>query len=184
MRSNPSIERTLFTSHCALEPLLKAHAAEMFTVLADPAIYEFENAPPESLQALEARYERLEARAPATRNEQWLNWVVRIPTGQLAGYVQATVLPDRTALIAYELNSAHWRQGIGSAAVSAIATELASHYSVQTLVAVLKASNYRSAALLRKLGFRPADEATTAKHRDEPGELVMFKPASDPANAA
>jgi hypothetical protein len=31
-----------------LEPQVAAHAAEMFRVLGDPAIYEFENAPPES----------------------------------------------------------------------------------------------------------------------------------------
>ena len=31
-----------------LEPLVPAHATEMFGVLSDPAIYEFENSPPES----------------------------------------------------------------------------------------------------------------------------------------
>ena len=40
--------RTLSTSRCTLEPLVVKHAPEMFHVLSDPAIYEFENQPPQS----------------------------------------------------------------------------------------------------------------------------------------
>jgi hypothetical protein len=40
--------RTVEASRCTLEPLVVAHAQEMFSVLSDPAIYEFENEPPPS----------------------------------------------------------------------------------------------------------------------------------------
>ena len=91
-----------------LEPQLAVHAAQMFEVLSDPAIYEFENTPPVSAASLAERFARLESRVSPDRTEQWLNWVIRLPTGALAGYVQATIAADGTAHIAYELGSAFW----------------------------------------------------------------------------
>jgi ribosomal-protein-alanine N-acetyltransferase len=151
-----------------LEPQIAAHAAEMFDVLSDPAIYEFENAPPRSAAWLTDRFARLESRISPDGAEQWLNWVVRLPTGALAGYVQATIAADRTAHIAYELASGFWRQGIGSAAVSGMLAELGATYGVCTFVATLKSRNYRSLALLRALGFdrvgsRDSDEVVMCK---------------------
>ena len=55
--------KTLAASHCLLEPLVAAHAHEMFPVLSDPAIYEFENLPPISEEWLTERYQRLESRS-------------------------------------------------------------------------------------------------------------------------
>jgi hypothetical protein len=39
---------TIVTDFCVLEPQTACHAPEMFKVLSDPAIYEFENNPPQS----------------------------------------------------------------------------------------------------------------------------------------
>jgi RimJ/RimL family protein N-acetyltransferase len=136
-----------------LEPQVAAHAAEMFDVLSDPAIYEFESSPPVSAAWLTERFTKLESRVSPEGTEQWLNWVVRLPTGALAGYVQATIAADRTAHIAYELASRFWRQGIGRAAVSAMLEELGATYGVRTFMATLKERNYRSLALLQALGF-------------------------------
>ena len=176
--------RTLVATSLVLEPLVAAHAREMFEVLSDPAIYEFENSPPSSAEWLEERYRRLEHRGPASGCEKWLNWVMRLPNGQLAGYIQATVLRDNTALVAYELNSRHWRQGLASSAVQTMLEELSGHYRVQTFVAVLKATNYRSSGLLRKLGFAPASDQLATKFKDDPDELVMVKRSSGTEDAA
>lgn len=151
-----------------LEPLLAAHAAEMFEVLSDPAIYEFENAPPKSVAWLTERFAKLELRVSPDGTEQWLNWVIRLPSGALAGYVQATIARDCTAHIAYELASRYWRQGIGSAAVSGMLQELALDYGVCTCVATLKEPNYRSFALLQSLGFERFGLSDS-------GEIVMRK---------
>jgi ribosomal-protein-alanine N-acetyltransferase len=151
----PDSMRTLALTRCTLEPLLATHAEAMFEVLSDPAIYAFEGAPPASPDWLRARYLRLESRRSPDGRQQWLNWVLRLPGGDLAGHVQATVLPGGFALVAYELASRHWRQGIGSAAVRAMLGELAATHGVHTAVAVLKAGNHRSAGLLRHLGFAP-----------------------------
>ena len=51
--------RTIAAPPFVLEPQLAAHAHEMFTVLSDPAIYEFENTPPIDEEWLRKRYERL-----------------------------------------------------------------------------------------------------------------------------
>jgi ribosomal-protein-alanine N-acetyltransferase len=156
----------------ALEPQVAAHAAEMFEVLCDPAIYEFENSPPESLAWLAERFTRLESRASPDGMQRWLNWVIRLPTGALAGYVQATITPDGTAHIAYVLASRFWRQGIGSAAVKLMLAELAANYGVARFDATLKARNFRSLALLRSLGFEstgPVDGEEIVMCRQVPG---------------
>ncbi|KPJ82135.1 MAG: hypothetical protein AMJ58_02500 [Gammaproteobacteria bacterium SG8_30] len=84
---------------------------------------------------------------------------------------------------AYELNSEYWRRGIGSAAVQAMLHELGTQYEVERYVAVLKASNFRSLGLLRRLGFGSADESEAAAWRDTPDELVMVKAARRIADA-
>ncbi|GJM43437.1 MAG: acetyltransferase [Gemmatimonadota bacterium] len=146
----------------------------MFRVLSDPAIYEFENEPPVSEEWLANRYRLLETRESRDGAERWLNWVVRLPAGELAGYVQATVLASGTSLVAYELNSRHWRQGIGGSAVTAVLEELRSSYATRTFVAVLKAANYRSMALLRALGFSPAPQLQAAEFGPDADERVML----------
>ena len=70
--------RTIEIATLKLEPQVAAYADAMFAVLSDPAIYEYENAPPESLEWLRARFAKLEARHSADEQERWLNWVIRI----------------------------------------------------------------------------------------------------------
>ena len=171
--------KTISAPPLLLEPLTVHHAQEMFTVLSDPAIYEFENEPPASEEALSRRYTILEGRRSQDGTQTWLNWVIRVRSGELAGYVQATVLRSGSALIAYELASRYWRQGIGSTAVAGMLAELRLNYSVNLYVAVLKARNHRSVALLRVLGFKPASAEQTSAFAPEAGELVMIKPVSD-----
>jgi RimJ/RimL family protein N-acetyltransferase len=170
--------RALRASSFLLEPQVAAHAPEMFAVLGDPAIYEFENEPPQSLEWLAARYAKLESRQSPDGTQAWLNWVIRLASGRLAGYVQATVLRDGVALVAYELASAYWRQGIGSTAVAAMLEELRLRYAAKLFVAVLKARNHRSSGLLRKLGFEPASADQRARFGGEPDEAVMVRPAA------
>jgi len=145
--------RAIAADGLTLEPQVVAHAEEMFAVLSDPAIYEYENQPPASLASLCERYARLEARRSLDGHEQWLNWVIRLTSGELAGYVQATVVAGARAGIAYELSSRYWGRGLARRAVEAMIGELAVHYGVRTLTAVLKDANGRSRRLLEQLGF-------------------------------
>ena len=158
-----------------LEPQTAAHADEMFVVLSDPAIYEHENEPPRSVEWLRERFARLESRRSADGREQWLNWVIRLPTKELIGYVQATVRTNGSAAIAYELNSAHWRRGYGREAVEAMIAELAASYGVHRLTAVLKHENQRSLRFLEGLGFSPASPESARAHDVGPDELLMCR---------
>ena len=167
--------RAIETGSLTLEPQLAAHADEMFVVLSDPAIYEYENEPPRSRDWLRERFTRLESRRSADGRQQWLNWVIRLPTSELIGYVQATVHGDGSAGIAYELSSAYWGRGYARQAVEAMIAELAERYGVHRLNAVLKRANHRSVRLLERLGFGPASDDSRAEHGVSSDELLMCR---------
>jgi [ribosomal protein S5]-alanine N-acetyltransferase len=167
-----------------LEPLCAGHAAEMFGVLADPAIYEFENEPPRSVASLQVRYEKLETRVSPEGDELWLNWAVRLPGGELAGFVQATVLGSAQAYVAYVLASRYWRRGIASSSVRAVLEDLEATYSIKEAFAVLKEANYRSVGLLAKLGFKSVEPHTPPPWPAEEGEITMRLQLGSTANAA
>jgi len=157
----------------ALEPQLPIHAEQMFEVLSDPAIYEYENEPPASVDWLRARFARLESRQSPDGCEKWLNWVIRLPSSELAGYVQATVHPGGRAAIAYELASRYWRRGFAREACEAMLSELA-RYGVRNVHAVFKRKNVRSLCLLERLGFAPAAPEAYVR----PDELLMTRSLS------
>lgn len=165
-------------ARCTLEPLVEAHAEALFAALSDPAIYEFEGMPPPSVAALAAGIRRKVSRVSPDGREVWLNWVVRLPDGALAGYVQATVYASGTAQVGYEFASRHWRQGIGSAAVGWALQELAAAHAVHTVVAVLKAANFRSLGLLNRLGFVAGLPDDTSAAEAEPDEVVRVLPVA------
>jgi RimJ/RimL family protein N-acetyltransferase len=151
-----------------LEPQLASHAAELYAVIADPALYEFiDTKEPASEAALRERLTRLESRTSPDGTEHWLNWIVRSSAGELVGYVQATVTPDHSAEIAYVLGRAHWRKGYAYAACTAMIDELRKSYGVTRLTATLDPANTASLALLRKLGLGLVWE-------DVPGEEVGY----------
>ena len=174
------VMRTLSCPVCTLEPLLEAHAHEMFELLNDAALYALEGAPPASVAHLASVYRRLEHRRSDDGNETWLNWVLRLPSGEAAGYVQATVLPQGLAYVAYAVGSRHWRRGLGSAAVALMIDELVSAWGVQRVAAVLKARNLASLRLLQRLGFEPDASAAPAGYEPEDDEIALTRPAARP----
>lgn len=169
--------RSLVCSRCTLEPQVEAHAAEMFAVLSDPAIYEYEGVPPPSVEKLAAGFRRRETRMSPDGREKWLNWVVRLPSGELAGYVQATVYESLAAYIGHEFSSRFWRRGIGTAAINCMLDDLRDSYGVHTFVAVLKSANFRSMALLGKLGFKPGTKEDAVLYEATPDETTLVRPA-------
>ena len=161
--------RTLTAATLRLEPQLPAHAEAMFAVLSDLAIYHFGNRPPISLDSLRQRFESLVSGCSPDGSEHWLNWVVRLPDAQLAGYVQATIDADGLATIGYELGSAWWGCGIATQAVARMIEELQDHYQIRGLRASLNPDNLRSMRLLRRLGFEPARPGPLEQASPVPG---------------
>ena len=165
--------RVIEAGSLRLEPQTAQHAAEMFAVLSDPAIYEYENEPPMSAEWLRERFSRLETRTSADGREQWLNWVIRIPSSELIGYVQATIYPAERANIAYVLSSAYWGQGYARQATEAMMAELAGHYGVRDIFAVLKQKcAFRASA--RATGFCACSAGTIRRTTGRTGRTAVF----------
>ena len=109
------------TDRLDLEPLLREHADELFSVLSDPMLYEFtRGAPPVSVAELHGRYVFLESRRSPDGTQAWLNWVIlERATGMSIGYVQATV-ESRQADIAWVVGTPWQRRGFATEAVVAM----------------------------------------------------------------
>ena len=172
--------RILVADGLTLEPQTAAHAIEMFAVLRDPALYEHEGEPPPSLEWLRSRFARLEARRSADGTEHWLNWVVRLPSAEAVGYVQATARRDGHAYVAYVISSAHWGRGVARRAVEAMIAELSARYGIEVLWAILKEHNARSRQLLVRLGFTAVPPESHAGHPVDSGEALMCRRADGP----
>lgn len=156
--------RTLRAGGLRLEPLVAAHAVELFPLLADPEIYRhLDESPPASLAWLRERYARLESRASPDGRQAWLNWVVRDAEGRAMGYVQATV-EARTAWVAYVLGREHQGRGHATRAMEAMLGHIAAEHGVERFLAVVEADNAPSIRLLGRLGFKPVPAAERPAH--------------------
>lgn len=157
-----------------LEPRTAAHAEALFAVLAEPRLYEFiDEDPPASVEALREKFQRSESGRSPDGSEQWLNWVVRDASGQVAGYVQATIEAGGETNIAYVFGSAFWGLGIASAAVEAMLRILATEFDVKTFYVVAERANARSARLAERLGFTPAPPELCARRGVAPGDKLL-----------
>ena len=168
---------TLVAGDLVLEPLTVAHADAMFDdVLCDPRLYTFlDDGPPPSREHVRASYARLETRRSPDGGQQWLNWIVRGPSGDLLGYVQATVISADTAWVAYLLASRYWGHGHAARATRAMIEHLRSGRRITTFLATVEAAHDRSIALLERLSFRPATAERAADHALTPTERLFVR---------
>ena len=147
----------IHTERLLLEPLVASHAEEMFPVLSDQAIYQWlDYGPPDSVEALQTLYSRLEAGHFPDGTEVWLNFLVRLKGGQAMGYVQATVYPGQKSYVAYVFAAPYWGGGYATEAMTALLAHLAREHPTPVTMAVIEVENLRSAALLRRLDFTAA----------------------------
>jgi len=148
----------LRTAQLDLEPLSVSHADEMFALLADATLYRYiDHPPPPSLEHLRQVYTRQAVGQSADGREIWLNWVLRErATGLAVGTVQATVLGDGRAWVAYMLGRDFWGRGHARAATAAMVEHLLAHCHCHELMACVEQDNDRSLHLLACLGFAPA----------------------------
>lgn len=159
-----------------LEALVTAHADEMFHVLVDPSIYEFiEDDMPSSVEALRRRYMVLETRRSPDRSELWLNWVVRGASGDLLGYVQATLMTPGTAWVAYAFASRHWGRGVAEQAVRQMIRLLTTEHEVVRLLAAVDQRNARSLRLLERLGFSVLPLSQQRLRGVSPGSILLSR---------
>jgi RimJ/RimL family protein N-acetyltransferase len=138
---------------------MESHAPFLFPLLQDETLWEFtDEAPPESLLALRARYRRLESRRSADGTQLWLNWVIALHDGTVMGFVQATVPADRAPIeIAYVLGRPYWSHGFAYEAISAMMASIEESLGVVEFRATVDHRNVASGRLLGRLGFAAVD---------------------------
>jgi ribosomal-protein-alanine N-acetyltransferase len=143
------------TARLRLEPLRRAHAAEMFALLSDPRMYLYiPQKPPADVASLADTYERLESRTSPDGEERWLNWIARSKAdGDCIGFVQVTLRPDASAYFAYEIGVAHWNQGFATEACARILEAIFDDPQIDHVVAEVDTRNAASIRLLERLGF-------------------------------
>ncbi len=166
--------RTIESGSLRLEPLVAAHAEEMFGPMSDSAIYAYMPLlPPASASALRQRYAHLEKGRSADGRERWLNWVVRLHSLECVGFVQTTIYPGLTADFAFAFAPAYWGRSVAFEACRAVLPRLRRDFAVRALYATVDPRNARSIRLLGRLGFR-AVPAQDYPHGDvEPDDLVF-----------
>jgi [ribosomal protein S5]-alanine N-acetyltransferase len=169
--------RTLHSASLTLEPLVVAHADAMFAALSAPEMYAYmPGKPPASVEALRERYARLESRRSGDGTQQWLNWIVRMRTGECAGFVQATIHPQRTADFAFAFAPQHWGHGVAFEACSTAIPSLFEDFDVAALYCTVDPSNRRSLRLLERLGFQEIAPHRYPHVNAEPGDRVLERP--------
>jgi RimJ/RimL family protein N-acetyltransferase len=166
--------RALHSASLTLEPLVAAHADAMFAALSAPEMYAYmPGKPPASVEAVRERYARLESRRSADGTQQWLNWVVRMRTGECAGFVQATIHPQLTADFAFALAPRHWGHGVAFEACTTAIPALFADFDVTALYCTVDRSNRRSLRLLERLGFQEIASDRYPHGNAEPGDRVF-----------
>ncbi len=144
----------LTTPRLVLEPLVPDHADALFAGLSDPLLYTYiPGDPPASVEALRARYRRLESRWSPDGLERWLNWAVRLPDGAYVGLAEATVREDQRASVAYFVFAPFMRQGYGAEATGAVVRYLVDALKVRGVEAQIDTRNAASQRLVERVGF-------------------------------
>ncbi|MGZ8203389.1 MAG: GNAT family N-acetyltransferase [Burkholderiales bacterium] len=162
------------SSTLRLEPLVVAHAEEMFEPLSAAAMYDYmPGGPPSSPAALRERYVQLARGRSADGSQQWLNWIVRLNSGHCAGFVQATIYPELTGDFAFAFSPRYWGRGVAIEACQAALPYLARERRVTALFATVDPQNARSLRLLVRLGFRDVPPAQYPHGEVEPNDRVF-----------
>ncbi len=158
----------LETVRLVLEPLVEAHADELFARLSDAELYHFiPTEPYASIAELRARFAHV-ARGPAASDERWWNWAIatRETPRRVVGMVELSLQRhgERT-LLAYTLGRDAWGCGYAREACSAALAYLrASLAPLGAVAAYVDTRNARSIALLERLGFAREGVLTNADY--------------------
>lgn len=170
------LDRGWRTQRLDLEPLDRAHAAELAPLLDDDSLHEFIGGVPLSEADLADRYARLAVRRSPSGDQLWGNWVMRVrETGAAVGTVQATLPAGGPATgraeVAWVVTSAAQGRGYAKEAARSLVTLL--HEAGWAVIAHIRPGHLASQRVARAAGLSP-----TGNIRD--GEMRW---ASSPAGS-
>jgi RimJ/RimL family protein N-acetyltransferase len=145
------------TSRLVLSPLVPSDADELVVVLADRRLHSFTGGEPDTLPELRARFTGWSSQRSPDGTQAWLNWAMRTTDGRAIGTVQATVMPDRSAEVAWVVGVRDQGRGYASEAARALVIWLGGK-GVIRLDAHVHPEHEASAAVARAAGLEPTDE--------------------------
>lgn len=145
--------KSLVTHELILEPVTRAHAAELFEPLLEPSLYAYvTEEPPSSVKELEEHYASLETRRSPDGSDLWLTWVIR-KGSRPAGIIQATCNAQYQVFTGYEVFREFRHKGIGCAAVSTMLSHIHEATGITQGLAYVDTRNQPSIRLLERLRF-------------------------------
>ena len=140
------------------EPLAPEHAAAVFRHLGDPALYTYiPPRLPESVEALEREFTRLAAGC-TDGTQVWLNWLA-LQGDSPVGMLQATLLADDSAILAYVIFREYWGRGLGRQGARWVLSELFERRGVRRVLAHIDERNVASIRIALAIGMSPASAA-------------------------
>ena len=158
----------LETQRLRLEPVRAEHAELVYDQFTDERLWEFfpELRPKnrEELRALYVRWER--GNQDPELHEFWENWLVfERSSNQAAGQLQAIVLPDGTAYLAFIFYQRHHGKGFAREAAEAAVAHLQAQHGVVKLRLEFDTQNDHARKLAEALGFTLVEERRNVDRR-------------------
>ena len=151
-------EAMLETERLVLEPLLPAHADEMFPILNDARLHEFTGGTPATLAELRVRYGLLNGRRSPDGKEGWLNWVIRArETAAAVGSVQATIVGNE-ASVAWVIGAEWQGRGFATEAATALVSHLLADPTIFSVRALIADGHVASERVAERAGLQVTGE--------------------------
>jgi RimJ/RimL family protein N-acetyltransferase len=167
----------LSTPRLTLEPVTVDHAEELAVALNDPRLYDVIGGEPRSASSWRKVLAAWERRRSPTGDERWLNWAVRLASGELVGYVQATVV-DTDADIAYVVGTPWQGHGYATEAAGAMLDHLRDDQRVAVTRAWIADGHEPSERVARRLRLAPTIERNAEGERLWRSRQASVEPGS------
>ena len=152
-----------------LTPLRVSDAEEMVGVLSSPELYVYIGGEPPTLDTMRSRYADLVVGHSPDREQEWLNWIVRLKgsDGAAIGTVQATIREEGgRAEVAWIIGAHGQGHGYGSEAAAAMVHALI-RAGVPWVTAHVHPDHAASEAVARACRLTPTEDFQDGERRWE-----------------
>ncbi len=145
----------LQSQRLVLEPLQVDHAEALFDGFSDPALYGFiEPEPPTAFEELRERYLRILAGPRDNPIEKWVNFAVRLQSGEYIGMTETSVFPGDCVYLAYFIFTSYQGKGYAREACVATLNHVRETYHLKRIVVEMDIRNIASWKLVESMGFQ------------------------------
>ena len=158
----------LNTERLRLEPTRVEHAPIVYDKVTDERLWTyFPELRPKSLAELQALYRRWERGNPDPGlDEYWENWICFLKGTQTPiGGMQATILSNGIAYMAYILYTDYHRKGFAREAALGVIEHLRANHGVRRVLLEMDINNEGSQRLAQSMGFTRIEERKNVERR-------------------